>query len=85
LAGTLVGRHTLALSGLVLAAAVVYHASVFRHETTHIVGPLIALTDRLTGHVETCRVTLEGATCRTVEHEETLAERGERLSRERQK
>jgi hypothetical protein len=54
---------------------------VLRHQTIHIGGPLIAITDRLTGHVETCLVGRNGATCKNVEHLETLEERATRLLR----
>jgi len=75
-------RNALIVSLLAVAAALTFHAAAIRHETTHLVGPFMAITDRLTGRVETCRVTLDGATCKNVEHLETLEERANRLARE---
>jgi hypothetical protein len=76
------GRASLIAAVLTLSAALAFHAAVLRHQTIHIGGPLIAITDRLTGHVETCLVGRNGATCKNVEHLETLEERATRLLRE---
>jgi hypothetical protein len=76
------GRTWLVAAVLTLSAALAFHAAVLRHQVIHLGGPLIAITDRLTGRVETCRVRLDGATCMKVQHVETLEERANRLARE---